>query len=255
MSVSTQLSSDPSGPITPVSGTWEIELDGVGRTFVTAPGAPPVNALVDVDLRIAQGEWVSIVGPSGSGKSTLLNVLGLLDVPTAGTYNFEGTDVSRLSDAGRTALRGSRIGFVFQSFHLLSHRSVAENVSLAEIYQTTSSRQSRKGRHQRAAEVLERVGLGARAKFLPTKLSGGERQRVAIARALMTQPRVLLADEPTGNLDTDNTGKILELFDDLRADGLTIVVITHENEVADSAGRVVRIRDGRLVSDELTSRR
>ena len=218
-------------------------LDGIGRTFDTTP---PVNALVDVDLRVDRGEWIAIVGPSGSGKSTLLNVLGLLDLATNGTYLLDGIDVADLSDAELTAVRGERIGFVFQSFHLLSHRSVIENVMLAEVYCTTNRRFPRSGRRDRAGAALDRVGLGHRLDFLPSRLSGGERQRVAIARALVTEPTLLLADEPTGNLNTVTTESILTLFDDLRADDLTIIMITHDGEVAQRAGRSVRIRDGHL---------
>ena len=227
----------------PAGGAPVVVLNGVGRTFDTTP---PVHALIDVGLTVGRGEWIAVVGPSGSGKSTLLNVLGLLDLATEGTYLLDGIDVADLSDAELTAVRGERIGFVFQSFHLLSHRSVIENVMLAEVYGTTTRRFPRSGRRDRAALALERVGLGHRLDFLPSRLSGGERQRVAIARALVTQPTMLLADEPTGNLDTVTTESILTLFNDLRADDLTIIMITHDNEVAERAGRSVRIRDGHL---------
>lgn len=223
--------------------TTVVDLADIGRTFETTP---PVHALIDVNLRVERGEWIAVVGPSGSGKSTLLNVLGLLDLASNGTYRLDGIDVSELSNAELTAVRGERIGFVFQSFHLLSHRTVLENVMLAEIYGTTTRRFPRSGRRDRAAAALERVGLGHRLEFLPSRLSGGERQRVAIARAIVTKPTLLLADEPTGNLDTVTTESILELFEDLRADDLTIVMITHDAEVAERAGRSVHIRDGRL---------
>ncbi len=219
-----------------------LELTGVSRRFA---GVTPVDALVDVDLTVHEGDWVAVVGPSGSGKSTLLNVLGCLDMPTAGTYRFDGVDVGRLSDRERAGLRARRIGFVFQSFHLLAHRPVIENVMLAEVYR----RESRAGRRERARAVLERVGLGHRSDPLPTVLSGGERQRVAIARALMTSPRVLLCDEPTGNLDSATTARVLELLAELNRHGLTIVMITHEHDVAARAGRQVRIVDGRLTED------
>jgi putative ABC transport system ATP-binding protein len=182
------------------------------------------------------------MGPSGSGKSTLLNVLGCLDRPTAGTYRLDGLDVQSLGDRELTALRGQRLGFVFQSFHLLPHRTVLENVMLAELYTGAP----RAGRRERAGAALDRVGLGHRVDFLPTRLSGGERQRAAIARALVGEPSLLLADEPTGNLDTHNTDAILDLFDQLRRDGLTVVVITHDAHVSDRAARVVRIVDGEL---------
>lgn len=216
-----------------------LELEALGRRF----GAdPPVDALVDVDLTVEAGDWVAIVGPSGSGKSTLLNVIGCLDRQTAGIYRFGGIDVASLSDKRRAGLRARAIGFVFQSFHLLAHRSVLENVMISEIYR----KQSPKGRKDRAAAALEQVGLGHRTDFLPTRLSGGERQRAAIARAIVGSPHLLLCDEPTGNLDSTTTGSILGLFDELHDQGLTIVMITHEHEVADRAQRQVRIIDGKL---------
>ncbi|MFI6901390.1 ABC transporter ATP-binding protein [Nonomuraea sp. NPDC050394] len=216
-----------------------IELAGVCRDF---PSDPPVRALADVDLRVEQGDYMAIVGPSGSGKSTLLNILGLLDRPTSGTYRLDGVETTALRDGGRTRLRGTRIGFVFQSFHLLSHRTVVENVMLAEVY----GPHPRAGRRARAEQALEQVGMSHRIRFLPDRLSGGERQRVAIARALMARPALLLCDEPTGNLDSRNTEAILDLFDGLRADGLTILVITHEDGVSARAKRRVRIADGVL---------
>jgi len=211
----------------------------VSRVFDTDP---PVLALVDADLTIEPGDWVAIEGPSGSGKSTLLNVLGCLDRHTSGTYRFEGVDVTALSDRERAGLRSRRIGFVFQSFHLMGHRSVVENVMLAEVYR----RQSRRGRRERAMTALERVGLTNRAEFMPTRLSGGEQQRVAIARALLGSPSLLLSDEPTGNLDSKTSEKILDLFADLHEQGFTIVMITHESHVAQRADRRIHIRDGRL---------
>ncbi len=220
-----------------------LDLAGVGRRF---DGVTPVDALIDVDLTVNQGDWLAIVGPSGSGKSTLLNVIGCLDVPTAGTYRFDGVDVRGLSDRQRAGLRARRIGFVFQSFHLLAHRPVIENVMLAEVYR----RGPRAGRRDRAGAVLDRVGLGHRLEPLPTVLSGGERQRVAIARALMTAPRVLLCDEPTGNLDSATTTRVLDLLADLNQHGLTIVMITHEHDVAARAGRRVRIVDGHLTEEQ-----
>ena len=224
-----------------------IDLVGVERTF---DGDPPVRVLHGVDLRIGPGESVCIVGPSGSGKSTLLNVLGLLDIPTAGTYRLDGIDVAELSDGERAALRGSKLGFVFQSFHLLSHRSVLENVMLAELYLTDSEARggaSTADRRARAVAALERVGLGHRIDFKPPRLSGGERQRAAIARAIVHAPALLLADEPTGNLDSENTTSVLALFDQLRESGLTVCIITHDDHVAEHADRSVRMRDGVLV--------
>lgn len=217
-----------------------IELRALGRRFGSDP---PVDALVDVDLRIDRGEWVAVEGPSGSGKSTLLNVLGCLDRHTSGTYLLDGIDVSVLDDRARAGLRSRRIGFIFQSFHLLGHRSVLENVMLAEVYR----RQSRTGRRQRAREALLRVGMTHRAEFMPTHLSGGERQRVAVARALLGSPSILLADEPTGNLDSRTTESLLDLLADLHRDGLTLILITHDRDVAARAQRRLHIVDGSLM--------
>ena len=216
-----------------------IELQGLGRRFGTDP---PLDALIDVDLEVRDGEWLAIAGPSGSGKSTLLNIMGLLDVQTAGMYWFDGIDVSGLRDSQRAGLRSRAMGFVFQSFHLIAHRTVLENVMLSEVYR----KGPRRYRSERAEAALARVGLSARADYLPTRLSGGERQRVAIARAIMGSPRVLLCDEPTGNIDSAMTAQILDLFADLNRGGLTIVTITHDTDVAERASRKVRIVDGRL---------
>ncbi len=214
-----------------------VELQGVTRTF---DSTPPVEALKATNLVINQGDYISIVGPSGSGKSTMLNVLGLLDSPTEGTYLLDGTDISRLGERQSAGLRATKIGFVFQSFHLLSHRTATENVMLAELY----SGRDRGGRKRRAVEALEKVSLGHRLDAYPPTMSGGERQRVAIARALAASPSLLLADEPTGNLDTVTSEAILQLFDDLHHAGLTIAVITHDLEVSQRAERVINIRDG-----------
>jgi len=223
-----------------------IELAGVSRSF---GNDPPVHALRDVDLTIWRGEWVAIIGPSGSGKSTLLHVLGLLDRQTAGAYRFDGVDVAALDDLSRAGLRGTAIGFVFQAFHLLAHRSVLENVMLGELYTGVS----RRGRRERALAALERVGLSDRAQFLPTKLSGGQRQRAAVARSLIGEPRLLLCDEPTGNLDSQSAESLLDLFAELSADGLTLAVITHDDHVASRADRLVRIVDGQLLELEMVS--
>ena len=219
-----------------------LSLSGIGRTYES--GDVEVNALADVHLEVQRGEYLSIVGPSGSGKSTLLNILGLLDRPTSGSYLFEGREVATLDEAARTAVRGRRIGFVFQSFHLLSHRSVVENVSLSMLYTDVPARE----RTDRARAALAAVGLEHRAEFTPTRLSGGERQRVAIARAIVSAPAVMLADEPTGNLDSHTSESILELFASLREQGLTLVMITHDASVAARADRSVSIRDGRLTA-------
>jgi putative ABC transport system ATP-binding protein len=225
--------------MTPPGRPAVIALEDLGLTY---PGPPPVTALHPCELRIEHGELVTIVGPSGSGKSSLLNVLGLLDSPTRGRYLLNGVDTSTVNDGRRAALRGQQIGFVFQSFHLLPHRTAQENVELAMVYQRTP----RRVRRRKAAEVLARVGLAHRAHALPTRLSGGERQRVAIARALVAEPALLLCDEPTGNLDSDTAGAILDLLDQLHRDGMTILVITHDANVARRGRRVITIRDGVL---------
>jgi macrolide transport system ATP-binding/permease protein len=216
-----------------------LELNKVGRQFGSQPA---VHALVDVDLRLQPGEWLAITGPSGAGKSTLLNIIGCLDRPSSGSYLFDGTDTATLSDKERAGLRSRRIGFIFQSFHLLPHRSVLENVMLAEVYR----KQSHHGRRDRAMAALERVGLTHRAEFLPTRLSGGEKQRVAIARALLGSPSLLLCDEPTGNLDSKSAVDLLDLFESLNEQGLTLVIVTHDENVANRAARRVHIIDGSL---------
>ncbi|WP_225848304.1 ABC transporter ATP-binding protein [Streptomyces sp. HPF1205] len=214
-----------------------VELRGVAKTY---PGTPSVEALKPVDLTIEAGEHLAIVGPSGSGKSTLLNLLGLLDRPTQGQYVFAGHDVSALNERERTALRGRRIGFVFQQFHLLPHRTAAENVGIALLYSTPTQRQ----RTAAAVEALDRVGLGHRLHALPGTLSGGERQRVAIARAVVGAPALVLCDEPTGNLDSATAQAVLGLLEDLNRDGVTLIVITHDPGVAARARRQLQILDG-----------
>lgn len=233
------------GPVTgapalvePLTGASAlVELVQVVRRF-GGPTTEPV--LRGVDLRIDAGEYLAVTGPSGAGKSTVLGILGLLDRPSAGEYLFEGAPTSAMPDRARSALRGTGIGFVFQAFHLIAHRSVLDNVRLAFTYGEVP----RGEREARAAAALERVGLGHRLRARPTTLSGGERQRVAVARAVCRQPRLLLADEPTGNLDRRNTETVLDLFDQLNAEGLTTVVITHDDEVAARAARQVRVAEG-----------
>jgi putative ABC transport system ATP-binding protein len=220
-----------------------IELRDLARTY---PGPPPVPALRPASLVIEAGDYVAVTGPSGSGKSTLLHLLGLLDTPTGGRYLLDGLDTGALGDRDRSALRGRRIGFVFQAFHLLPYRTALENVLLAEFYNGTP----RGGRVQAAAAALDAVGLGHRLDALPTTLSGGECQRVAIARALVNQPSLLLCDEPTGNLDSRNAAALMELLDRLNASGFTIVVITHDAAVAAHAGRAVAISDGVLAEQD-----
>jgi macrolide transport system ATP-binding/permease protein len=219
--------------------TRVIELQKIGKQYGTEPA---VHALVDLDLSVGRGEWLSITGPSGAGKSSLLNIIGCLDRPTSGSYFFDGIDTATLTDRQRAGLRSRRIGFVFQSFHLLPYESVLQNVMLAEVYR----RQSHRGRRTRALAAIERVGLGHRADFLPTKLSGGERQRVAIARALVGSPSLLLCDEPTGNLDSKSSAAILDLLEKLNREGLTLVVVTHNEEIANRAKRRVHVVDGCL---------
>ena len=215
------------------------ELTDVTRFF---PGPPPVNALRGINLTVDRGDYLAIIGPSGSGKSTMLNTLGLLDRPSTGTFLFEGIDVADLSEDERAGLRARAIGFVFQSFHLMPTRTVLENVMLAGTYAGLT----REEREPLARNALERVGLSHRVDFTPNTLSGGERQRAAIARAVCTSPRLLLADEPTGNLDRANSESVMRLFEELSADGLTIVMITHDDDVAAAAGRRARINDGEL---------
>ncbi|WP_167050767.1 ABC transporter ATP-binding protein [Salinibacterium sp. ZJ77] len=216
-----------------------VELRDVTRSF---PGPPEVQALKGVNLKIRAGDYLSIVGPSGSGKSTMLNILGLLDRPSVGEYRISGALTSALTDDERAAVRARFLGFVFQSFHLMPHRTVLDNVLMPMLY----SGVPRAERVDRACTALEKVGLGHRISFLPSHLSGGERQRVAVARAVVSSPRLLLADEPTGNLDARTSGDVMELFEDLNADGLAVVIITHDREVAERARRRVRIADGRL---------
>jgi putative ABC transport system ATP-binding protein len=228
----------------PRSGDWEMELD---QAAVTYPGAVPVRALRPVTLRVAAGEMVAVAGRSGSGKSTLLNVLGLLDRPTEGRYLVRGVDTSLLSESALTALRGREFGFVFQSFHLLADRTAAENAELGLLYRGMSVRQ----RRATACEALERVGLGHRLSAMPGTLSGGEQQRVAIARALAQRPRVLLCDEPTGNLDRRNAELVTDLLRDLASEGLTVITVTHDIQIAAVMSRQLEIDDG-VVSEANT---
>ncbi len=222
-----------------VAGSPVIELRAASRTY---PGPPSVLALTPSELRVERGDFVTIVGPSGSGKSTLLNLLGLLDRPTSGSYMLDGLDTSQLGETARSAIRGSRIGFVFQSFHLLQHRSAVENVAIGLLYAGAPTR----ARLEKARVVLDRVGLAHRADAPPSELSGGERQRVAIARALVHEPALLLCDEPTGNLDTATAAAVFDLIAGLHDDGHTIVVITHDPHVAARGRRTLTIRDGVL---------
>ncbi len=216
-----------------------IRLASVTKTYALGGG---LTVLRDVSFSMAAGEFVGIVGPSGSGKSSLLHILGLLDRPTAGTFWFDGTDVSTLSDSALSALRGMRIGFVFQSFHLISHLSVLENVELPLFYQ----RIPRALRRARALALLEQVGLSHRLGHHPGQLSGGECQRTAIARALVSRPALVLADEPTGNLDSSTGEDILRLFDEVHLQGTSVIMITHDSRVAARIPRILHINDGLL---------
>jgi putative ABC transport system ATP-binding protein len=219
-----------------------IQLKGLRKVY---PGPPPVEVLSDVDLTVRRGDFVSIMGASGSGKTTLLNLLGLLDHPTGGTYNLEGRDVSGLSERERTRRRARTIGFVFQDFYLLDHRTALENVMVALLYRGVP-RSKRRGL---ALEALDSVHVAHRSEATPTRLSGGERQRVAIARALVTTPALLLCDEPTGNLDSENSESVLTLLRGLHEAGMTLLMITHDLHVARAAERIITIRDGHIVDD------
>lgn len=205
-----------------------------------------VRVLKGIDLDVQPGEYVALMGPSGSGKSTLMNLLGCLDTPTSGTYRLAGEDVSRMADDDLAEVRNTKIGFVFQTFNLLPRQTALQNVALPLVY----AGWSKADRMQRAEEVLRLVGLGDRMDHQPNQLSGGQRQRVAIARALVNRPSMVLADEPTGNLDTATSVEIMRLFDEIHAQGNTLVVVTHEEDIARHAKRIVRLRDGVIESDE-----
>lgn len=223
--------------------TAAIELTDVIKEY---PGVPPVRALDGINLRVDQGEMVSIIGQSGSGKSTLLHVAGTLDRPTSGGLQISGVETTSLSDDQLSAVRSRHLGFVFQQFFLLGDLTAVENVALGLTYQGVAPAE----RRERAATMLERVGLGHRTTHVPKALSGGERQRVAIARALIGEPSLLLADEPTGNLDSKSSDSILDLLENLHAEGVTIIVITHDPVVAGRTPRQITVGDGRIVADK-----
>ena len=220
-----------------------IDLRGVTKTY--GEGETVVHAVAGVDLTVQRGDYVAIMGASGSGKSTLMNIIGCLDIPSSGIYRLDGIDVRRLTDRQQSKIRNRKIGFIFQSFNLIARTTALRNVELPLAYGGVGAKQ----RHQRAQAALELVGLGDRLGHTPAQLSGGQQQRVAVARAIATEPVLLLADEPTGALDSHSTEDVLKLFDALSAAGRTIVVITHENEVAAHAKRVLRMRDGLIESD------
>jgi putative ABC transport system ATP-binding protein len=215
---------------------------------VYGSGDARVDALSKVDLMVSSGDWISVVGSSGSGKSTLMNLLGMLDRPTSGSYLLGGRDVAGLSGGELARLRRETIGFIFQGYNLLPRQNARQNVELPMIYGNVRA----KKRRQRATEALERVGLGNRLNHRSSELSGGQQQRVAIARALINDPKLILADEPTGNLDSSSGESILQLFGELRDSGVTLMVVTHDDTVASHAGRIVELRDGRIISDSST---
>jgi putative ABC transport system ATP-binding protein len=221
-----------------------IKLQDIGKRYVI--GSEEIFALRGVDLEIYKGEFVALMGPSGSGKSTLMNILGCLDTPTKGTYILNGTDVSNLNDNELAEIRNKEIGFVFQTFNLLPRSSSLENVALPLVYAGIA----KEARTTRAIETLESVGLGNRMYHKPNELSGGQRQRVAVARALVNNPAIILADEPTGNLDTKTSIEIMGLIEEIHQKGNTIILVTHEEDIAKHAHRIVRMRDGAVESDE-----
>lgn len=222
-----------------------IRLEKINRIFYV--GTEKVHALRDLDLSVNEGEYLALMGPSGSGKSTLMNLLGCLDTPNSGKYVLNGTDVSQLSDNELAEIRNKEIGFVFQTFNLLPRSTALDNVALPLVY----AGWNQQDRTEKATSVLDSVGLGDRVKHRPNQLSGGQRQRVAVARALVNNPSIILADEPTGNLDSKTSVEIMNLFDEIHAAGNTVILVTHEEDIAQHAHRIVRMRDGVVESDEL----
>ena len=229
------------------NGTHALDLRAITKTYKT--GALEVPVLHGIDLSVAHGEYVAIMGPSGSGKSTLMNIIGCLDRATSGTYVLDGEDVSNLDDNALAEIRLKKLGFVFQGFNLLPRTDAIKNVALPLFYAGVNGRE----RSRRAMDVLAEVGLTERAKHKPNELSGGQQQRVAIARALINDPAVLLADEPTGNLDTKTSADIMALFDKLHESGRTIIMVTHDETVARRARRIIRLLDGLIVADETSA--
>lgn len=221
-----------------------ISISNIRRDFKL--GSEIVHVLKGIDLEIEKGDYVALMGPSGSGKSTLMNILGCLDTPTAGTYILNGHDVSQLSDNDLAEIRNKEIGFVFQTFNLMPRTSSLDNVALPMVYAGAS----KEDRKKRATEVLQDVGLGDRMDHKPNQLSGGQRQRVAVGRALVNHPSIILADEPTGNLDTKTSIEIMNLFDEIHSRGNTVILVTHEEDIAEHAHRIIRLRDGVIESDQ-----
>ncbi len=225
-----------------------IQISNITRDFTL--GAEIINVLKGIDLNVNKGEYVALMGPSGSGKSTLMNLLGCLDTPTSGSYILNGKDVSQMHDDNLAEIRNKEIGFVFQTFNLLPRTTALDNVALPMIYAGYSKAE----RNARATEVLKQVNLDDRMDHQPNQLSGGQRQRVAIARALVNKPSIILADEPTGNLDSKTSVEIMKLFDDIHAKGNTVILVTHEEDIAAYAHRIIRLRDGIIESDQINER-
>ena len=226
-----------------------INIEHIAKIYQV--GTEEVHALADVSLKISKNEYVAIMGPSGSGKSTLMNILGCLDTPTKGLYDFKGENVSQMNDNELASIRNRQIGFMFQTFKLLARSDALHNVELPLIYAGVSSSE----RRERAEAALENVGLADRMKHKPNEMSGGQRQRVAVARALVTDPAIILADEPTGNLDTKTGADIMALFNDIHSAGNTIILVTHEEYIAEHANRIIRLRDGFIEKDEIVTNR
>lgn len=226
-----------------------INIEHIAKIYQV--GTEEVHALADVSLKISKNEYVAIMGPSGSGKSTLMNILGCLDTPTKGLYDFKGENVSQMNDNELASIRNRQIGFVFQTFNLLARSDALHNVELPLIYAGVSSSE----RRERAEAALENVGLADRMKHKPNEMSGGQRQRVAVARALVTDPAIILADEPTGNLDTKTGADIMALFNEIHSAGNTIILVTHEEYIAEHANRIIRLRDGFIEKDEIVTNR
>jgi putative ABC transport system ATP-binding protein len=226
-----------------------IKIEHIAKIYQV--GSEEVHALADVSLKINKNEYVAIMGPSGSGKSTLMNILGCLDTPTKGLYDFTGENVSQMNDNELASIRNRQIGFVFQTFNLLARSDALHNVELPLIYAGISGAE----RRERAEDALEKVGLADRMTHKPNELSGGQRQRVAVARALVTNPSIILADEPTGNLDTKTGADIMQLFHEIHETGNTIILVTHEEYIAEHANRIIRLRDGLIEKDEFVDNR